>query len=220
MSEATIPHPASLMTTKFSKDDRQRTNREAEIERMCDAFDAHFSEPNKINYKDMEKFEPLFSKELRRRVENHELTMEEEGHIAELSQDLMGSLNNIYGEIHVVDDRGNDVMSPLPPLFSRIHTLSGEGNTAIQILFNAFSRDDTTPMGTIQQKKATVHLMRLLSMSQNTPEVIEKIKRFNELVDKYNAQSDEAKQAQEQRKENQKVNTDNSPEEMLSFDDD
>ena len=217
--QPTVPHPVSLMTTKFNKEDRNRATREAEINRMCDAFDAHFNEPNKINYRDMEKFKPLFSSDMRRRVENHEISMEEEGNLAELSNELMGSLNNIYGEIHVVDDRGNDVMPPLPPLFSRIHTLSGEGNTAIQILFNAFSRDDSTPMGTIQQKKATVHLSRLLAMSQNAPEVVAKIKHFNELVDAYNQETQEKQEAQEQRKENQKVNTDNS-EQVLSFDDD
>lgn len=215
-----IPHPKTMMTTAIPKDAIHPSKREEEINRMCDAFEVHLKEPNKIHYKTMRKFEPLFSHAMKERVEKHELSYDEEIKISELSQELISSLNNIYAPIHIVDDNGEDVMSPLPPLFNKIHTLSGEGNSAIQILFNAFTRDDVTPMGTIQQKKATVHLSRLLAMSQNTPEILEKIKQFNDLVAKHNAQADDAREAKRQKEENQKVNTSAVSEDLLNFDDD
>lgn len=219
MSDPTIPNPKHLVKS-LPKDTIHPSKREDEINRMCDSFEANFNVPNKIHYKEMRKFEPLFSMALRQKVEDHTLSNEEEFTIARLSSELMSTLNNMYSPIHVVDDEGKDVMPPLPPLFSRIHTLSGNGNTAIQILFNALNRDDSTPMGYIQQKKATTHLMRLLSMSQNAPEVMENIKKFNEMIEKHNVVSEKKEEERKQREENKKINIDRAAEDLLDFDDD
>lgn len=211
-----LPNPRSAIRHRMHRSEGP-SNREVEIDRMCDAFNAHFNVPNQIHWRDLQKFAPLFSLELRKKVMEHTATTEESALIAELSDKFKQTVHNIYEPIHVVDDEGKEVMPPLPPLFTKLNTLKGKANEAVQILFNSLNRDDNTPMGTIQQKKAVANLKILLSKSQAAPEIMEKIYQFDKMIEDFN----KAQHAQEVRKEikqdREKTDTDEVSDDLLDF---
>lgn len=215
-----IPDPRRLINMPHAYNDaeRMRSNREAEINRICDAFDEGFDIPNTIPYQEMAEFAPLFSDEVRKKMENHKLSIDDELEIARLSQKLMQKLNNIYKPIHVVDEQGNDVISPLPPLFMQISTPKGKGNEAMQIFFNALNRDENTPMGTIQKKKAVENLRVLLTMSQSAPDVVKSVKEFNEMVNNFNEHLRKQEEENAVKEEKRKPDTDAVSDDLLDFD--
>ena len=217
--EDRIPDPRQAIKMRHTKQDveRMHANRASEIDRMCDAFETHFNVPNMIYHREMEEFAPLFSNENKKKVEEGTMEFDEEVALKELSQKFKEKINNIYGPIHIVDEEGKDVMPPLPPLYMKIQTPKGKGNEAIQIFFNALNRDENTPMGSIQQKKAVQNLRQVLAMSQSAPDIIEKAKEYTRMVQEFNKGTQEEKQQKEEQKKNARVDT-NAVDDLLDFD--
>ena len=220
MPQPTIPDPRSMM--KMQIKDAHAVHRQFslddEINRICDSFESHYNVTNKINVKDMDEFAVLFSNDLRKRLEEGKIDIDEEMNLKELSQKLKDKLNNIYEPIHVVDDNGEDVVPPLPPLFMKLNTPRGHGNEAMQIFFNVMNRDENTPMGTIQQKKAVANLQRVLAMSQAAPEVLAKARQYTEMVEKFNQSMYNEQKPNKEQNNDDSIDTSGVSSDLLDFD--
>ncbi len=168
---------------------RQQHLRQEMVKSMYQSFKTYAEHDTYINYRDFQKYEILFSHDLRRRYLEGTAPADEITRAQELSNEFY-NLIDPHRPIHIVDDEGHDVCPPLPPYSPPLNYLHGQGSQAVQIFSEAFEHDDNVPggLGDVRKQKATAHLERLFTMAQNAQDMIQQIKNFDEMAYKFENQ--------------------------------
>lgn len=165
---------------------RHASRREMEIDRMFGSIQRNVVKDTVMSMREFAKYEILYSHDLQQKIINNEVDEETLVSLENLSKEFQNRVN-LFRPIHLVDDSGNEVCV-LPPIQNRLEHLHSGGDEAINIFHNANIRDENTPMGALQQQKATANLHRIIALSQNQETILENIGTFDELAQQFHLQ--------------------------------
>lgn len=142
-------------------------DRDVMVDRMYADFQAYGEKDNVVLESEFQKFIPLYSNEMRAKIENRTATQEDIDLISDLSLEFSRRFN-LQKPTHVVDHNGKEVMPTLPPVLRRLEVMRGGMVELVNQLHTAFANDDGQIGGLndLQKTKAVYQLGLGIQASQ------------------------------------------------------
>ena len=174
---------------------------EAEIDLMYNTWKNNYLHTNIIKSSDMDRFAPLFSKELARKVYTGENYRREEEEEIEVLSNEYASLVDLYQPVYVVSDmdylryESGEISAKeaselakyvLPPHFMRLHQTNN--NREYLAAFSKYSAMESTGKGTptaIKRDAMAKAIQQNLGASTSLEEIDAKRREFAELSEKF-----------------------------------
>lgn len=153
--------------------------REDAINRMVADFNRFAEQDNVMTVEEFSRYQILYSKEMREKLLNNELSMEEWDMISDLSTELQDKYNP-QKPTHIVDENGQDVCPPLPPIWAKLNFMKGNLGDIIDTFHTVHINDDGQNGGlnAARKRAATFELLRRFRMGQDDAELLRQQKEF------------------------------------------
>ena len=148
----------------------------AEIDEMYKVFKEEIDIDTVITKSEFDKYDMLYSADIRAKADRRDLTVDEINKLAELSQDFYHRVNT-HRPIHVVDDYTKNELFTLPPIYNNIHPIANE-KANIMDAFRTYNdpallKDNNNPM--VKTKRDAIDQMMYQSIVESQP--LDELKR-------------------------------------------